>query len=202
MIDRSRYFSIVTVFAVLFTLGCENQKDEKVWETLTSSGTVSARHENSFVAVGDKFYLLGGRGIKPVNVYDPQTALWTEGASPPIEVHHFQAVAYAGKVYIFGAMTGNYPHETPLKRILIYDPQKDLWEFGDTIPEGRRRGSSGVVINEDQVIIVSGITDGHWAGHVTWVDQYDMINGSWSVLADAPRPRDHFHAALIIKNVF
>lgn len=169
---------------------------EKSWEILECEGSPNARHENSFVEVNDKFYLLGGRGIKPVNIFDPASSTWSSGAEPPVEVHHFQAVAYEGKIYIIGAMTGPYPRETPLERILIYDTENDSWEMGDTIPEERRRGSAGVVIDGDKAFILSGIIDGHWSGHVAWTDQYDFKTGEWTVLADAPRPRDHFHAAV------
>src|SRR5690606_39171325 len=58
------------------------------------------RHENGFVEIGGKFYLFGRRGIKPVNIFDPVTNTWTAGASPPIELHHFQAVVYQNKIYI------------------------------------------------------------------------------------------------------
>ncbi|WP_084097616.1 Kelch repeat-containing protein [Cyclobacterium lianum] len=169
---------------------------EKSWEILDCEGSPAARHENSFVEVNDKFYLLGGRGIKPVNIFDPASNTWTSGAEPPVEVHHFQAVGYAGKIYIIGAMTGQYPREEPLENILIYDPANDAWEMGDPIPEERRRGSAGVIVAGDKAIVLSGITDGHWTGHVSWTDQYDFSTGEWTVLADAPRPRDHFHAAV------
>ncbi|MBD3628566.1 galactose oxidase [Cyclobacterium sp.] len=202
------YLTISFLIAgVLTLLSCSENKPEeseqdqdspkeKSWEILDCEGSPNARHENSFVEVNDKFYLLGGRGIKPVNIFDPASNSWTSGAEPPVEVHHFQAVAYAGKIYIIGAMTGPYPREKPLENILIYDPANDAWEMGDTIPEERRRGSAGVIVTGDKAIVLSGIIDGHWEGHVPWTDQYDFSTGEWTVLADAPRPRDHFHAAM------
>ncbi|WP_229796712.1 Kelch repeat-containing protein [Algibacter mikhailovii] len=166
------------------------------WETIKTINAPLARHECSFVNVGDAFYLLGGRGVKPVSIYDVKTNTWRQGSEPPIEIHHFQAVAYKGQIYMFGAMTGKYPYETPLPNILIYNPKKDIWRTGPEIPEGRRRGSAGVVIQNKKAYIVSGIVDGHNSTHVPWVDSYDFETGNWEVLADAPRPRDHFHAAI------
>jgi N-acetylneuraminic acid mutarotase len=49
----------------------------------------------------------------------------------------------------------------------------------------------------DKIYIVCGIIDGHWDGHVNWFDEYDTKTGKWRVLPDAPRPRDHFQAALM-----
>jgi len=136
----------VLIFMV-FSFVCTSQSsDNKQWKTIDTETSPIARHENSFVTLGENFYLLGGRGIKPISIYSTETTEWTEGAAPPIEIHHFQGVAYNDKIYVIGAMTGKYPYETPLPYMLIYNPEKDKWEDGPEIPEGRRRGSCGVVI--------------------------------------------------------
>ena len=84
---------------------------------------------------------MGGRGIKPVDIFDKKTGnAWGQATEPPIEIHHFQAVQYNQHIYLIGGMTGKYPHETPLDRILIYKPEKAQWVWGDSIPESRRRG--------------------------------------------------------------
>lgn len=192
--------SALLVGVIMFTCCCQTilgQKKDAVghWESVVSSNECLSRHEDSFVAVGDAFYLLGGRGIKPISVYNVKTNLWSEAAAPPIEIHHFQGVSYSGKIYVIGAMTGKYPYEKPLKNILVFDPKTNKWEEGAEIPIDRRRGSSGVVVNGDSAYIVSGIVDGHNSTHVKWVDQYDFKSKTWKILADAPRARDHFHAA-------
>ncbi|WP_298551476.1 kelch repeat-containing protein [uncultured Algibacter sp.] len=166
------------------------------WETINSPDSPIARHENSFVRVKHKFYLLGGRGIKPVSIYNTKTNTWSKSSKPPVEIHHFQAVAYKGNIYMFGAMTGKYPYETPLPNILIYNPKKNTWAEGAEIPKERRRGSSGVVIKKNKAYIVSGIVDGHNSTHVPWLDVYNFKTKRWTVLKDAPRARDHFHAVI------
>jgi N-acetylneuraminic acid mutarotase len=163
---------------------------------VTTKSTAIARHENSFVRVGAHFYLLGGRGIKPISIYNSKTNTWTTGKEPLMEIHHFQGVAYQGKIYVIGAMTGKYPYETPVANILIYDPTEDTWEIGPEIPSERRRGSSGVVVKDNKAYIISGIVDGHNDKHVPWVDSYDFKSKTWKILADAPRARDHFQAAI------
>ncbi len=173
----------------------QNKIDIGKWEIISSSTQPIERHECSFVAVDNKFYLLGGRGIKSVSIYNAKTNIWTEGKEPPLEIHHFQAITYQGKIYIFGAMTGRYPYEKPLENILIYNPDKNDWEIGSEIPESRRRGSAGVIVQNDKAYMISGIVDGHNSTHVPWIDVYDFKTESWKTLKDAPRPRDHFHAA-------
>ena len=166
------------------------------WEAAAEDDEAHVRHESSFVEAGGKFYLLGGRRIQPVDIFDPASGEWTSGSPPPIELHHFQAVSHGGLVYIIGAMTGKYPGETPTEHIHIYDPASDQWRRGATIPEDRRRGSAGVVVHEGAFYIVAGIRNGHRSGWVPWLDRYDPASSKWQVLPDAPRARDHFHAAV------
>lgn len=155
------------------------------------------RHEAAFVRVGTKFYLLGGRDIRPVSIYDTQTGSWSEGVEPPIEMHHFQPVVYNDKIYCIAAMTGGWPNETPTTHVYIYDPATDEWRQGDEIPEERRRGSTGNVLYNGKIYIACGIKNGHIGDHKTWMDKYDPATGEWEVLADAPRARDHFQAVLV-----
>lgn len=42
-------------------------------------------------------------------------------------IHHFQPISYKNRIYMVGAMTGNYPDEPPMNSIHIYDPEKDSW---------------------------------------------------------------------------
>ncbi len=167
------------------------------WLTVETIGEPHARHECAFVESGGKFYLLGGRRVQPVDIYDPGTGKWTMGAKPPMELHHFQPVPYQGKIYMLGAMTGKFPDETPIGHILIYDPATDQWEKGDKIPRNRRRGGAGAVLHEGKIYLVGGIQRGHQGGYVNWFDVYDPETGAWEVLPDAPHARDHFAAAIV-----
>lgn len=191
--NKSVSISMFSVFFLLLQCG-SNKKYAS--STLVTSNSPSARHECGFIEVNSLFYLIGGRGIKRIDIYDKTSNTWQKGSKPPIEIHHFQAVNYDKDIYIIGAMTGKYPHETPLDRVLIYKPEKDLWVWGQSIPESRRRGATGVVVKGVYAYVLCGITDGHWSGHVPWVDRYNFKTGEWTVLEDAPRPRDHFQAAL------
>ncbi|MDW3648155.1 MAG: kelch repeat-containing protein [Bacteroidia bacterium] len=174
-----------------------------VWEEeIALSGSPNPRHEAGFVEVNAKFYLLGGRGIKAVNIYDPVTKSWTNGQAPPIELHHFQPIAYQGKIYGIGAMTGGYPTETAIPNIIIYDPVADQWSTGPKIPAARRRGGAGLVLHNDKFYLVCGIINGHTDGHVNWMDVYDPATDSWQVLSDAPRARDHFQASVIDGKIY
>jgi N-acetylneuraminic acid mutarotase len=167
------------------------------WQSLETINKPHARHEAAFVECGGRLYLLGGRGIKPVDIFDPETRTWSQGSRPPVEIHHFQPVVWQGKILLAGAMTGAYPHETALDSILVYDPQADAWSWGTEIPETRRRGGAGAAIHDGKLYLVCGIQNGHWDGWVNWLDRLDLETNTWEELADAPRVRDHFQAAFV-----
>jgi N-acetylneuraminic acid mutarotase len=167
------------------------------WEMLPAGERPTQRHENGYVRVGDLFYLVGGRGERPVEIFDPVSRTWRTGATPPVEMHHFQAVEYEGRIYALGALTGRWPAEPPIPTVYVYDPATDHWSEGPAIPADRRRGAAGVVVHDGLIYVVAGIQNGHTDGHVAWLDAFDPRTGEWRRLADAPRPRDHFHAAVI-----
>ena len=171
------------------------------WQLLSPDSQPTKRHEAAFVELNGKFYLLGGRGIKPVEVYDPATNSWEAKSPTPIELHHFQALAVENRIYVVGAFTGPYPNETPVPVIHIYDPATDVWTTGASVPENRRRGAAGAVLHQGAIFVVCGIVEGHLGHFVPWVDRYDLATNEWTPLADAPRPRDHFQAVVVSNQI-
>lgn len=167
------------------------------WETLTTNGQPNARHEASLVGFDGKLFLLGGRRINPVDVYDPVTNAWTAKSPTPMELHHFQGVVLDERIFLMGAMTGSYPRETPLEKIVVYYPNDDRFKFVHAIPESRRRGGAGAVSYDGKIYLIGGITNGHMDGCRNWFDRYDPATGDWDILPDAPTARDHFQAVMI-----
>lgn len=135
--------------------------------------------------------------MKPVEAYDPATNTWEMKKMAPLEMHHYQAVPYQDKIYVIGAFTGGYPHETPIPHVYIYDPANDEWTRSHEIPEERRRGAAGVVVHNDKFYVVGGIEDGHWADNRDYMDEYDPKTGNWQTLPSLPRVRDHFQAVVV-----
>ncbi|WP_249171753.1 kelch repeat-containing protein [Erythrobacter sp. JK5] len=112
------------------------------WRTVTAEGQPSARHEAGFIAFGGKLYLIGGRGMRPVDIFDPTTRTWTEGATPPFEMHHFQPIVVGDEIWIVGAFTGGWPNETPPDRVWRYLPREDRFAEGIALPPDRLRGAA------------------------------------------------------------
>jgi len=190
----------IIVIAV-FLISCSNTPSShesfSSWETIEATGTPTARHEAAFVAYKDKLYLIGGRRINSVDVYDPATKTWAQKSKTPLELHHFQAVAIDDAIYLIGAMTGGWPNEKPLDKVMVYYPEEDRFEETHDIPEGRRRGGAGIAVYNGKIYMIGGITNGHMNGYQNWFDEYDPKTGAWRVLPDAPHKRDHFAASVI-----
>ncbi|MEM1223070.1 MAG: kelch repeat-containing protein [Verrucomicrobiota bacterium] len=172
------------------------------WKLIETDGTPVPRNESSLTEVDGLFYLIGGRGMPPVSIFNPVDNRWRNASTPPIEIHHLQPVVIEGKIYIICAMTGKFPNETGLEKVLVYDPKADEWTWGHEIPAERQRGAAGVVEVDGQVYIAGGIVRGHVGGYVNWMDRYDPATGEWTVLADAPHERDHFQAAYLDGKIY
>lgn len=173
------------------------------WQTVIPENPCTARHETTAVAVDNVLYLIGGRGKKPVEAYDPTTNRWTRKETPPpLEFHHFAAVAVDKRIAVFGALVGGFPKEQPVPNLWWYEPGADTWTQGQEIPEDRRRGAAGCVFHGDKLYLVGGNTNGHFNGFVPWLDSLDLKTGEWTRLSDAPHARDHFQAGIVDGKIY
>ncbi|WP_020568721.1 malectin domain-containing carbohydrate-binding protein [Neolewinella persica] len=203
----SPYSSVVTVSktgstdaVANFTWTVTAPVGNVTWNDQTDVENYTARHECSFVQAGDNFYLFGGReNPTTLDVYDYQNKAWSQiSNSAPASFNHFQAVEYQGLIWVIGAFKDNgFPNETPADFIWSYNPATDEWVQGPEIPASRKRGSAGLVVYNDKFYVIAGNTIGHNGGYIPWFDEFDPATGIWTPLADAPRARDHFHAAVV-----
>ncbi len=185
-----------SLYAVRMTVGPAVKKPGK-WTMLKTDGQPDGRHETTFVESRGKFYLIGGRESQKIDCFDPETGSWSKMEATSPLIHHFQPVLLNNKIYMVGAMTGNYPKEPPMSHIQIYDPKKDRWTQGGEIPVERQRGGSGTVVYDGKIYTACGITLGHTSGTNNWFDEYDPVKDTWKKLPDAPHIRDHFHAVVL-----
>ncbi|MDZ4700002.1 MAG: kelch repeat-containing protein [Rhodothermales bacterium] len=171
-----------------------------VWREVDQTNTPDARHENAFIEVGGKFYLLGGRSTRRVEIYDPSDSTWTNGAFPPLSIslHHFQAVAIGTTIYVVGAYTESYPDEVTVPNIYTYNTTNNTWSTGSAIPTEFQRGSAAAVVYNGNIYLVGGSVGGHGGSAVRKKDfsMYNPNTNTWTALTQAPRARDHFHATV------
>ena len=171
-----------------------------------SDGILSVkRHDNGMAVAAGQMYLIGGRGIFPVQAYNTVSKKWSTVADIPNKkmLHTFQAVTVKEKIYIINAFTGGFPVETPVPDIYIYDAIANSWTVKpNAIPVSRRRGSSVAVVYNDKIYLSGGATNGSNGGTVNWTDVYDPATNNWTTLANAPHLRDHAQAAVINGKIY
>lgn len=177
----------------------QNANANQPWQAVTTSNlsVPLERHETAAAVWNGKIFVIGGRGLKPVDRYDPVTNTWESLQPTPFEIHHIQPLVWNDKIYLVGGFTCCYPNEPSLTHIQVYDPATDTWTEGAEIPETRRRGGAAAVLFNDKFYMLGGNTNGHNGGAVSWFDEYDPMTDSWTTLADAPNARDHFAAVII-----
>jgi hypothetical protein len=171
-------------------------------ELAAAAGRPTARHEASFVMAGNgKAYLVGGRGARPVDVFDVRTGVWRSAGVPPAgELHHFQAVAVGDGLFVPAAWTGAYPHELNVPEFWVYNVSTSEWAATRTpMPAARRRGGGAVVHHAGKLYVSHGNRGGHGehATSLAWLDVYDIARDEWSVGPDAPHARDHTGGAVV-----
>ena len=97
------------------------------WKIVKTNNSIPNRGECGMVSSNHKLYVLGG-GSLPTEVFDPATNSWTAKAAVPVNINHFQPVAYQNKIYVLEAFTeGQYPEQPNLKNVYIYNTEKDVW---------------------------------------------------------------------------
>ena len=65
-------------------LGAIRFVNAQAWKPAEPLSLPTARHENGMAAANGKLYLLGGRGDRPVEEYDPKKDIWTIKTQAPM----------------------------------------------------------------------------------------------------------------------
>jgi len=101
---------------------------------------------------------------------------------------HPATVSYQGKIYVFG---GGGPNFLSLDTVEIYDPARDEWSWGRTMPT-HRSGAAAALIGEKVYVIGGGYKkpDGKFKFLAT-VEIYDPAEDSWETGPDMIMPHDY-----------
>lgn len=153
------------------------------------------------VALQDQIYLIGGLSghndrhanhSSAVYAYHPRTATWTQRAPLPFPLHGHGAIAYDGKILVFGG----YTREGPAGQVLMYHPEADSWISRAEMPTPR--GFLQVVVINNSAYAIGGrgrLRDGP-------VECYDPDHDQWTILEPLTQPIMRFGAATIGRQVF
>jgi N-acetylneuraminic acid mutarotase len=195
-----RFFITLLAGIFLFPHIAETHPKE-TWQELAS--TPLKRTESSAALVDDKIYLLGGftpKGIsKKVDVWDPESGIWSQIPPLPRGLHHTTASVVNGKLYAIGGFdSGTW---RPVNVNYEYDPEIHRWTSKTPMPTSRGALSAGVI--DGKIHVVGGAhrklirlvnTPAH--------EVYDPETDTWETLAPMPTARDHLAVSVTGKKLF
>jgi N-acetylneuraminic acid mutarotase len=154
----------------------------------------SVRQEHSVVALAGEIYVLGGftPNVTPsMQAYDPASRTWRSAADAPFALHHANAAAVDGRLYVAGFNLGASFTQVN-GRVLVYDPALDAWSEAGLMPGGSERASSCVATLGSTIYLFGGARLG---GTVAEASAYDVAADTWAELPPLPEPREHCAAA-------
>lgn len=150
------------------------------------------------VALDGLVYVLGGFDaigeVDTVEVFDPAGDSWDTAPSLPVEMHHANAAAAGGRIWIVGFLTTLGFNEDG--RTFSWAPGEDAWTPGPDMPLGTERGASGVASDGSTIWIAGGFRE---AAPSALFSRFAVAGtaGTWTGLDDLPAARDHLGAGVI-----
>jgi len=164
--------------------------------TIGASPTLIRAFANA-VTINGKMYVVGGcvmsdcrigvTSARALEIYDPATNTWSNGAQMPTARFGAAAGAIGGRLYVTGGTTDCPPCGTT-NVTEIYDPVANSWTTGAPIPATREL-ASGAVVNG--LLYVIGGFQRNPANTLTGVavgtvSVYDPVANSWSTRSSMP----------------
>ncbi|KAM6990203.1 kelch-like protein 40a [Tautogolabrus adspersus] len=137
--------------------------------------------ENSIFVVGGKELKEGEHILDSVMIYDRQSFKWGESDPLPYEVYGHGTVSHKGLVYVIG---GKSKSKKCMRRVCVYNPTKFEWK--DLAPLKTARSLFGITVHQDQIFVVTGVTD---SGLTSSVEVYDIATNNWSEFTEFPQER-------------
>jgi N-acetylneuraminic acid mutarotase len=130
-----------------------------VWETAAPAPT--ARNSHAGVALGGRFYVMGGRRVDAgsnaeLEVYDPASDRWDSLAPMPQAQGGLAAGVADGKIVAFGGEWFDESTAGVHPQTWIYNPARDAWEQGPDMLTPRH--GLGGVSSADRIYAIGGAT--------------------------------------------
>lgn len=175
------------------------REGEPAWTDITPDPPPPARVAANAVAVGERFYVIGGytvaddlseETVASMIVYDLGTGEWSEAAPPPVPVDDTVAAAWLDRYII---TVSGWSSDHSVADTQIYDTTEDRWLSATPFPGAPVFGHAGGIVG-DSVVVVGGAetvgvgigstfrtTDQAWLGELS---PEDVGSIDWRAIED------------------
>jgi N-acetylneuraminic acid mutarotase len=181
------------------------------WEWLRGPALPAPRVHAVAVSVGTRIFVIGGAAdgelkgdlFRDVLVFDvsrPDLGWQSRRALPGAGRADSAAVAYGGKVYLFGGLERRSDGTRPCDDALVYDPAGDRWKRLPDVPcagAGWRAASLGGPIFLMGGKVVWPITDGRGPGATDQTVSFDPVAEAFSPAGKLPLQLTNFALAAV-----
>ena len=144
-------------------------------------------------AIDDKIYIIGGlngklpyldyRGIKTIEVYDTKNDSWTKLADMPTNRWGCSAVAFNGKIYVFGGVSFG-PPDIVYSSVEVYDPLTNTWSTKSNMPTPRYCLSTCLL--DTNIFVMGGWYNSSNGPLYDKVEVYNPIRDEWKIETKLP----------------
>lgn len=162
-----------------------------------------AGSEGSHPVVDGKIYVIGGGGrtsVARVDVYDPATDTWSRAADMPTAKMLLPSVAWGGKIYTFGGLTGTLHSSTgttTLRVTEVFDPKTDTWAQATSMPYAVW-GHSAVEVS-DKIYVIGGASG---RNAIRLLQVYDPQTDTWTEATPMPLRTRDFGATAVCSEIY
>ena len=184
---------VIIIFTGFFAIPVDVKGIENSTWTLGEE-MLTNRTEITAAVLDDKIYVIGGADYKAdgavntVEIYDPNTDQWTNGAPLPYDLDHAPSVVYDGKIYVVG---GFLQGKITTDKMLIYDPTTNQWAEGTPLPEPRCCHIAEVI--NGTIYTISGLDFDHNPTATNFA--YNIENDTWVTKSSLPAQNGPIHHA-------
>jgi N-acetylneuraminic acid mutarotase len=160
----------------------------------------TARSEITATNIGDDIYVIGGfvgsgDASDVAEVYNVKNNSWKSIASMPQALHHSAVASHDGKIYVVGGFISR--EWIPTNQLLIYDPVKNQWTEGNSMPTPR--GALNALFVNGTLYAIGGQDD---ARILNINEAYDPIRDTWSTKAPMLTGRHHAASTTVDNKIY
>ncbi len=173
------------------------------WVTL--AGMPTPRIHAAVVAIGSRFYVMGGAPtvsnvipaptLTTVEIFDALTSTWTTGVPMPVAREYLSAINVGGRIYAFGGSAGVPPSACYVSaNVAVFDPGTNAWTTLTSAP--MMMSGTAIAAIGTSIYLIGGVTACTGTAASSTVQVYDTVHDSWSTGASLPGVAEQLGAAV------
>ncbi len=170
-----------------------------VWTRLADAPV--PRFEGPMVPIDGRIFVFGGMitasstPTTRVDIYDPQTNVWSQASDMPTAVTHVPLVRDGRKLWQLGGFVGLHPG-VATRNVWVYDIDTDTWTAGPQLPRPIAAGGAAIVGNH--LHYFGGVElDRNTNTGDHWVLDLNVPQAGWIAAAPMPEPRCHLSSVAV-----